>query len=193
LEVPEAAWQTPMTQDMDDRDGAGVVEITPWLDLSAWPEGTRAICRREEPHVGAQFNLFDPGGWRHQVFITNSTDPDIVYLEARHRGHARVEDHIKAAKDLGLLRFPGHDFAANAAWLLIVGLAQDLMAWAQGLCFNGALARCEAKRLRYCVWHAAGRLVRTGRRLILRLDSAWPWASEIADAFGRLGALSFHT
>ena len=193
LEVPEAAWQTPMTQDMQDRDGAGVVEITPWLDLSAWPEGTRAICRREEPHVGAQFNLFDPGGWRHQVFITNSTDPDIVYLEARHRGHARVEDHIKAAKDLGLLRFPGHDFAANAAWLLIVGIAQDLTAWAQGLCLIGELAHCEAKRLRYCVWHAAGRLVRTGRRLILRLDSAWPWASEIADAFGRLGALSFHT
>jgi hypothetical protein len=78
LAVPEQAWQTPMTQDMQDRDGAGVVEITPYLDLSAWPEGTRAICRREEPHVGAQFNLFDPSGWRHQVFITNSTDTDIV-------------------------------------------------------------------------------------------------------------------
>jgi hypothetical protein len=193
LEVPEAAWQTPMTQDMGDRDGAGVVEITPWLDLSAWPAATRAVCRREEPHVGAQFNLFDPAGWRHQVFITNSTDVDIVYLEARHRGHARVEDRIKAAKDLGLLRFPGHDFAANAAWLLIVGIAQDLTAWAQGLCLSGELAHCEAKRLRYCVWHAAGRLVRTGRRLILRLDSAWPWASEIADAFARLGALSFRT
>jgi len=154
LDVPEAAWQIPMTQDMEDREGAGVVEITPWLDLSAWPKGTRAICRREEPHVGAQFNLFDPGGWRHQVFITDS---------------------------------------ANAAWLLIVGMAQDLTAWSQGLCLSGELARCEPKRLRYCVWHAAGRLVRTGRRLILRLDSAWPWASEIAAAFERLGRLSFRT
>jgi hypothetical protein len=109
LSVPERAWQTPMTQDMADRDGAGVAEITAYLDLSTWPAGTRAICRREEPHVGAQFNLFDPAGWRHQVFITNSTEADIVYLEARHRGHARVEDHIKEAKDLGLLRFPSHD------------------------------------------------------------------------------------
>jgi len=65
LEVPGAAWQIPMTQDLEDRDSAGVAEITPWLDLSAWPEGTRAIGRREEPHVGAQFNLFDPDGWRH--------------------------------------------------------------------------------------------------------------------------------
>ena len=36
-----------------------------------------------------------PRGWRHQVFITNSAGADIVYLEARHRGHAHVEDRIK--------------------------------------------------------------------------------------------------
>lgn len=193
LEVPERAWQTPMTQDMEDREGAGVAEITSWLDLSGWGDGVRAVCRREEPHVGAQFNLFDPAGWRHQVFITNSTDADIVFLEARHRGHARVEDRIKAAKDLGLLRFPGHDFAANAVWLLVIGIAQDLTAWTQSLCLRDELARAEPKRLRYCLWHAAGRLVRTGRRLILRIDAAWPWATQIADAFKRLAGLSFQT
>lgn len=193
LEVRERDWQTPMTQDMQDREGAGVAEITSWLDLSGWGEGVRAICRREEPHVGAQFNLFDLAGWRHQVFITNSTDADIVFLEARHRGHARVEDRIKAAKDLGLLRFPGHDFAANAVWLLVIGIAQDLTAWTQTLCLRHELARCESKRLRYCLWHAAGRLVRTGRRLILRIDRTWPWATEIADAFKRLQRLSFRT
>ena len=48
-----------------------------------------AGARREEPHPGAQFSLFDPQGWRHQVFITDTADPDIVYLEARHRTHAR--------------------------------------------------------------------------------------------------------
>ncbi len=193
LSIPEDGWQTPMTQQMEDRDGAGVVEITPYLDLSAWPPGTRAVCRREEPHVGAQFNLFDPDGWRHQVFITNSVDADIVYLEARHRGHARVEDHIKEAKALGLLRFPSHDFAPNAAWLLLVGIAADLQAWAQGLCLEGDLATAEPKRLRYCAWHAAGRLVRSGRRLTLRLDASWPWASQLQAAFERLGQLNFTT
>lgn len=193
LEVPARAWQTPMTQDMQDREGAGVTEITAYLDLSAWPGGTRAICRREEPHLGAQFNLFDPEGWRHQVFICNSTEADIVYLEGRHRGHARVEDHIKEAKQLGLLRFPSHDFAANSAWLLVVGIAVDLQAWAQGLCLEGGLATCEPKRLRYCAWHAAGRLVSSGHRLILRLDASWPWATEIEAAFERLGRLTFRT
>ncbi|MGH9106071.1 MAG: IS1380 family transposase, partial [Acidimicrobiales bacterium] len=56
LDVPAGAWQLPMTLDMEDRDGAGVAEITAYPGLSTWPEGTRATCRREEPHVGAQFN-----------------------------------------------------------------------------------------------------------------------------------------
>jgi hypothetical protein len=192
-DVPADAWAVPVTQDLEEREEAGVAEITAYLDLSAWPEGTRAISRREEPHVGANFNLFDPDGWRHQVFITNSADPDIVYLEARHRGHAHVEDHIKEAKATGLLRFPGHSFAANSAWLLVVLMAQDLTAWAQGLCFEGDLATCLPKRLRYCAWHTAGRLVRTGRRTFLRLDATWPWAKQLAQAFERLAGLSFGT
>jgi hypothetical protein len=192
-DVPADAWQAPVTQDLEEREDAGVAEITAYLDLSAWPEGTRAISRREEPHVGANFNLFDPDGWRHQVFITNSADPDIVYLEARHRGHAHVEDHIKDAKATGLLRFPGQRFASNSAWLLVVLMAQDLLVWAQRLCFEGDLATCLPKRLRYCALHVAGRLVRTGRRTFLRLDAAWPWAKQLANAFERLGGLSFAT
>jgi hypothetical protein len=193
LDVPEGTWAVPMTLDMEDRDGAGVAEITGYLDLSAWPEGTRAISRREEPHVGAQFNLFDPGGWRHQVFITNSAEADIVYLEARHRGHAHVEDRIKAAKATGLSHFPGHSFSSNAAWVFVVLMAQDLLAWAQRLCLDGELANAEPKRLRYCVFHVAGRLVHTGRRSFVRLDATWPWVKALARAFERLGALDFAT
>ena len=41
--------------------GAAVCELTN-LNLSARPEGTRAICRRERPHPGAQHSFTD-----HQV------------------------------------------------------------------------------------------------------------------------------
>ncbi len=95
LALPSSAWTEAITADCEIREGAQVAELSN-LDLSHWPEGTRAIVRREEPHDGAQFNLFDPHGWRHQVFITNSTDTDITYLEARHRGHARIEDRIRS-------------------------------------------------------------------------------------------------
>jgi len=121
--------------------------------------------------------------------MTDSPDTDIAFLEARHRGHARVEDRIRAAKDTGLANFPFHDFTANAAWLELVLLAQDLTAWTKALCMGGDLASAEPKRLRYALWHVAGRLVRTGRRMILRLSAAWPWAKELRSAFGRLRAL----
>ena len=39
-----------------------MAELTEWVDLSAWPRGTRMIVRRELPHPGATFNLFDPQG-----------------------------------------------------------------------------------------------------------------------------------
>ena len=87
--------------------------------------------RREEPHPGAQLTFSDLDGHRFQVFICDSADPDLSYLEARHRGHARVEDRIRNAKQTGLANLPCHDFANNAAWLVTVLMACDLMAWTQ--------------------------------------------------------------
>jgi hypothetical protein len=166
-----------------------VAELTGLIDLSHWPEGTRAVVRREEPHDGAQFNLFDPDGLRHQVFITNSTDPDITYLEARHRGHARVEDRIRCAKDTGLRNLPFPDLANNACWVELVCMAQDLFAFTQGLVLKGELAKAEPKRLRYTLLYTAGRLTTTSRVTTLRLQCERPWAATLADAFARLRSL----
>ncbi|GAC1311344.1 MAG: IS1380-like element ISMsm3 family transposase [Acidimicrobiales bacterium] len=186
LALPNGAWSEAIGQDAEIREGAQVAELTTLLDLSTWPVGTRAIVRREEPHPGAQFNLFDPDGWRHQVFITDSTDVDISYLEARHRGHARVEDRIRCAKDTGLRNFPFRDFAANCAWLEIVLGACDLIAWTQRICLDGELAKAEPKRLRYALLHTPGRLAHHARRTVLRLAANWPWNHELRRAFVRL-------
>jgi Transposase DDE domain group 1 len=189
LAVSEDAWTPCRTQAGTLRRGAECTEITGLLDLSAWPEGSRVICRREEPHPGAQLTFSDAEGHRFQCFLTDSPDADIVALEACHRAHARVEDRIRCAKDTGLENLPFHDFAANNAWLLLVLIAQDLLAWAQQLLLDGELARAEPKRLRYTLWHTAGRLVRTGRRTILRLARDWPFTEDLARAFSRLWAL----
>jgi len=193
LSLPERAWTGSMDQTCGLREGAECAEVTHLLDLGSWPEGTRAICRREDPHPGAQLTFTDRDGHRFQVFITDSPDPDLAYLEARHRGHARVEDRIRCAKDTGMANLPFHAFAANQAWLTLVLMAQDLLAWAQRLCLDGELAKAEPKRLRYALWHMAGRLVRTGRRRILRLAKGWPWADELVQAFRRLQALAVPT
>ena len=188
LSVPKSAWRPAMRQDATERDGADVCELN-GLDLSAWPEGTRAICRREEPHAGAQLTFTDVNGYRFQVFITDQQDDDIAYLEARHRGHARVEDRIRCGKDTGMRNLPMHRFAHNAAWLLLVQTAQDLLAWMQCLCLSDAAKHWEPKRLRHRLLHMAGRISCSGRRVVLRLQRSWPWVDELLGAFDRLRAL----
>jgi hypothetical protein len=187
LALSESAWTVALRQDGSERDGAWVAELCE-LDLSAWPAGSRAICRRERPHPGAQLSFSDADGHRFQTVLTNQTG-DPVTLEARHRARARVEDAIRAAKDTGLRNLPFREFAPNAAWLELVLIAQDLMSWAQTLLLDGDLARAEPKRLRYRLLHVAGRITRSGRRLRLHLPEGWPWAGALAAAFRRLGAL----
>jgi len=190
LAAPPGAWQPATDAHGRRRAGAGVCELL-WLDLSGWPQGTRAICRRERPHPGARHKMTftDPHGHRFQVFITNQPDPDIARLEARHRPHARVEDRIRCGKATGLANLPFADFDANDLWLTLVAIAQTLVAWAQALLLDGELARAEPKALRYRLWHVAGRLVHHARRVILRFDHDWPWADALMAAFQRLRAL----
>jgi hypothetical protein len=184
------AWAPALTQDGEPRDdGARVAEITDGLDLAGWPAGSRVIVRREVPHPGAQLSFTDHDGHRFQAILTDQPDTDIAYLEARHRGHARVEDRIKAGKDTGMEKLPFRDFAMNEVWLELSLIAQDVIAWTKALALDGALARSEPKRLRYRLLHVAGRLAFHARQAILHIDRAWPWASELATAFQRLAAL----
>jgi hypothetical protein len=50
LAQPEPAWTPAIDADGQPREGAEVCELTSWIDLHTWPEGTRAICRREDAH-----------------------------------------------------------------------------------------------------------------------------------------------
>jgi hypothetical protein len=84
LAQPERAWIPAVDPDGQPRKGAEVCELTGWIDLHTWPEGTRAICRREDAHPGAQLRFTDHNGHRFQVFLTDQPDPDLAYLELRH-------------------------------------------------------------------------------------------------------------
>ena len=102
LTVPEPAWTAAVQPDRTPRDGAEIVELTGWIDLHAWPPGTRAICRREDPHPGAKLSFTDLDGHRFHVFVTDQPDGDIAQLELRHRQRARVETASAAPRRPGL-------------------------------------------------------------------------------------------
>ena len=193
-------WADAIDAEGGHRDGAGLAEITgllPTKTLTDYPAGTRVIVRRERPHPGAQLDLIETrDGWRYTAFATDTpvgVGGPLAFLDARHRAHARVEDRIRCAKDTGLDHFPSRAFAINAAWLVVVMLAVDLIAWTQTLLLDGHLAAAEPKTLRYRLLHVAARLTRGQRRLWLRLQQSWPWARQLAEAFTRLQALPVPT
>ena len=189
LLAQEEGWVHARELDGVIRAGAEVVELSELYEVEGWPPDMRVICRRERPHPGAQLSLFDThAGWRHTCFITNTEGTDIAALELRHRGHARVEDRVRAWKACGLANLPFEGFCANQAWVAVSLIAGALLAWSQLTCFEGALAKAEPKTMRYRVLHVAAVLARRGRDLVVHLDESWPWASELATAFTRLRA-----
>ena len=190
LGQPIGAWHRSVDQHDRPRTNGQVTDITARLDLSGWPTGTRVIVRRERPHPDAQYNLFDPNGYRHTAFITNQPDTNIVELERRHRGHARVEDRIRNSKDTGLVRFPFENFERNAIWLQLVLCAQALLAWFQRIACTGTdLQAADPKTLRYRLLHVAARLAHHARNIHLRINEHWPWRHDHATAFERIRAL----
>ena len=114
----------------------------------------------------------------------------LACLELRHRRRARCVDRIRCAKDTRLRNLPLHGYDQNQVRCQIVALACELLAWATMLALTGPARRWEPRRLRLRLFSAAGRIVRGGRRLRLRLARRWPWSAGIADAIGRLQALA---
>ena len=77
----------------------------------------------------------------------------------------------------------------NSAWLAAALIAAALLSWLRLIALDGDVARAEPKTLRYRVLHAAGKLVRGGRRKRLKIPATWPWADAIATAWARVTAL----
>jgi len=181
--------------------GAGVTEFE-FTPFATGPRGKLLAARgeihpvrmivRRTPITDAQarnrgqdplFPLYD----YHHPMITDRTGA-LVEVEADHRRHAEVELTIRDLKhDMGLNHFPTKSFGGNAAWLILNTIAHNLTRWTTRL--GLATAPVMTKEIRRRIYNVGGRLVRTGRRLVLRLPRRWPWAGQIIDALDRLRAL----
>jgi hypothetical protein len=194
--IPEAQWK-PIPYFLP---GAGVAEIE-WTPFDRGPEGrlraergqiapVRLIVRRTPP-TDAQarnrgddplFQMFD-----YHPLITDRAG-DLLDLEADHRRHAEVELTIRDLKHaMGMSHFPTKSFGGNAAWLALNTIAHNLTRWTARLGLGET--HVMTKKIRRRVYAVAGRLVRTGRKTILRLPRRWPWAQQILTALKRLETL----
>jgi DDE family transposase len=181
-------WAPSATQSGGVRDGAAVAELTDLIDLSAWPEGTRLIVRREPLHPGAQTSLFPSLEFRFWGHYTDRAGTP-VETDLHMRAHAHVEDHIRRLKASGLERFPFTDLDANRAWMALVCFAADLVRWFQLLCLTGALAKAEPKTLRWQLWHTPARVIRHARRTVVRILQGWPDSDVLLASYRRIARI----
>jgi hypothetical protein len=122
----------------------------------------------------------------YHAILTDRTG-SLLTVEADHRHHAVVEHVIADLKHhAGLAHLPSGRFAANAAWLALVGVAYNLARWTADA---AGLGRVTTKTLRLTIIAAPARLVRSARQLGLRMPTDWPWASAIRDALNRFARM----
>lgn len=185
----EIAWQPALNADGTRDEGTLVCELTSLIDDKKLPKGTRLVVRREPLHPGAQRSLFPSMDYRYYGFYTN-LDGEAIEVDLLMRNHAHVEQHIQRLKDSGLCRFPFSDLAANAAWMQAVMLSADLVRWFQQLCLPHQWRDVRPKTLRWKIFTAPGRLIRTGRQRIVKVIDAWPTTDVIIGAYQRINLLT---
>jgi hypothetical protein len=135
------------------------------------------IPRKERPHPGAQLRITDADGLRVTGFLTNTgrsgSARQLADLELRHRRHTRVEDRIRAAKDLGMRNLPFHNMSQNRIWRAITALAGELrLDRAARATRHRRALRAETAPATHPRHRRATR--RSGRRHILKIDRAGP-------------------
>ncbi len=180
-EIPEPAW-TPIPYWLE---GAAEVAEVSYVPFAARrrrgqppTQPVRLIVRRVQPTPGSQLHL-QGVLYSYHAFITDRDGPTLE-LEADHRRHAVVENTIRDLKEgVGLNHLPSGRFGANAAWLAFTALAHNLARWVARLGVGDQ--RLTTQRLRRQLFVVPARLVRSGRRVRLRLPRQWPWQ----DLFGR--------
>jgi hypothetical protein len=170
--IPEATWTTIPYPD----SGVAQVAQTPF-------RGDRLVVRRTRHHTN-QGQLFPT--WDYHAFVTDRPGSP-VELDADHRRHAVIELAIRDAKHgAGLRHHPSGRFFANAAWLVLVTLAHNLLRWTAALGLGARNEQIVAKTLRRTLLALPGRLTRSARRWTLHLPARWPWAHSFTMALARL-------
>jgi Transposase DDE domain group 1 len=184
MAVAESDWRPITEADGSPREGAWLAEAT-WPAHHGWPADLRLIVRRERPHPGAQLTFSDCHGHRYIACLTNDLEADAAAIERSHRKHAIVEDRIREARQLGLKNLPFGGFIANHAWLQVVLLAQDLIAWTHRLARPTGSVWMEPRTLRFTLIAVAGRITHHARQRTLHLPRTWPWTPALMDAYQR--------
>lgn len=179
IEYPKAIWDEEDQCWVSDAQVAEADYVAFTSRKKADPVPGRLIVRRvrrlnPKSVPAGQGELFSI--WRHHVVFTDVAGA-MLDVEAAHRDHAIVEAVIADLKGGPLAHLPSGTFTANAAWLACAVMCHNLLR-AAGHVAGGVLVRARAATLRTRLVAVPARVVRSGRRLRLRLAARWRWAEH---------------
>ena len=148
------------------------------------------IVHRQPVPAGEQLTLDDVDGWRFHAIITNIPGwlarAEAVAHHHRLRGGGPEEALRQRKGDFGLNHAPVRNFFGNWLWWLAAGLAYNTARWVRMPALPESFRTCRGKRLRLSFFNVAAKVVRHGRRLLLRLPRAYPHALAFLAALQRL-------
>lgn len=153
----------------------------------------RLIVRRQKKVSGEQLSFDDLGGFRFFALVTNVAPmlASAVDVDHHHRQRGGVpEEAIRQLQhDFGMNHAPLQSFPANWLWWLASALAYNVARWVRVLALPEAFRTCRGKRLRASFFNVSARVVRSARRLHLRLPRAYRHAGAFIAALAKLRAL----
>lgn len=132
--------------------------------------------------------------YSYSFFLTDM-EGDAAVLERWQRQRAQIEERIKDLKlGCGLGHLPLASRWANVGWFSASVIAHNLVSMlADLLAESGGRVRCMTATLRRWLLDVPGRVLRTSRRLHLRLPAGMPWAQAFAALYERVRALPLMT
>ena len=166
--------------------------VKQWVSEIAYqPHGLGSACRmivrriliEESDGQGALFEHF-----RYRLVLTNlprSYTPgqvvDITYQRCDQENVIEQFGHGIAG-----WRMPVAEFLGNSAWLQIARLAWNLGKWIAQIALPSEVVRWEWKRFRRHFVYIAAKVLKTGRRLVVRLAGSHRFLPDILTAHARL-------
>ncbi len=178
--------------------GGGISVGEMWYTGIGWKEPRRMVVIREQERAykrrKKQPTLFELMGYSYQVIVTNIEEMKTEEVWRFYNGRANVENMIKE----GIMSYSldvniSHFYGANVAHFHLVMLAYNLM----NLFKEHVLGQKDKKRMgkwiRQRFFLIAGKLIKSGRKFILKLQEDWAYKEEYNEAERRLEGLAWVT
>jgi hypothetical protein len=189
MALPETAWRVWKEEAKGTvREWAAVAYVPSRVPEQRDRKPYRYVAIRVRKAQGEFFA--DGNASRHFAVVTNDWETEGQALLTWSRGRAGTIEHVnRVLKDeLAAGVYPSGKFGANAAWLRLQCLTQNLLEALKAVGLDPQYRNARPKRLRFAIFTQFGRVVHHARQLYMRLETAildallWPVRGRVTRA-----------